>query len=470
MIFTFSLLLTLLTLADALPKSPGSLTIPLLRKRSPERNGAWARKQRESLCAKYGGCTSDPSSSKRATSGHNQLINQNGDSSYYGSLAVGTPPVSFNVILDTGSSDMWLAGQGCGLACRGVPKYNPTVSRTFKNRTTPFHITYGSGEAAGILAQDIVQMAGFQVPDQVFAICNLVSQNLLNAPVSGLLGLAFQTIATSQAPPFWQTLATGGALSQPLFSFFITRFVDDSDAAADEVGGEFLLGATNTSLYTGDIDFIDMPTAVASYWMLPLTNLIVQGSSIPLPSGSSSFAAIDTGTTLVGGPPSAIQAIFAQIPNSSPGVGDYQSYWVYPCDTTVQVQLSFGGRTWNIDPLDFKLAELQQNQCIGAFFELEMSGSAPAWIMGDSFLKNVYSVFQAPSASSSVARIGFAELSTTAKNLAIAGAPLPTPTIGSNPAQVTLTNGVGRVNVNVGNVAAVAVAVAMAKRMLCLWF
>jgi len=334
----------------------------------------------------------------------------------------------------------------------------------------PFHITYGSGEASGVLGQDVVQMAGFQIPEQVFAVCNVVSDELLNAPVSGLLGLAFQSIATSQATPFWQTLATSGALLQPLFSFFITRFIDDPNAAADELGGEFVLGATNTSLYTGEIDFIDMPTAVPSYWMLPLTNLTVQGSSISLPSGSSSFAAIDTGTTLIGGPPSAIQAIFAQIPGSYPGVGDYESYWIYPCDTRVQVQLSFGGRTWNIDPVDFKLASLQQNQCLGAFFELSMAGSAPAWVMGDSFLKNVYSVFQAPSASYSLARIGFAELSITAKTFAFAGASLPTPTVGSNPAQVTLISRAGRASVNVDNVAAVAVAVAMIRLTLFSWF
>ena len=33
-----------------------------------------------------------------------RITNQNADSSFFGSLAVGTPPVSFNVILDTGSA------------------------------------------------------------------------------------------------------------------------------------------------------------------------------------------------------------------------------------------------------------------------------------------------------------------------------------------------------------------------------
>ncbi|KAJ3491416.1 hypothetical protein NLJ89_g11336 [Agrocybe chaxingu] len=74
-----------------------------LRRRTPspktaEEWGVWAKAHREGLQAKYGN-----KMSKRGT-GTNLLTNQNGDSSYFGSLAIGTPPVSYNVILDTGSA------------------------------------------------------------------------------------------------------------------------------------------------------------------------------------------------------------------------------------------------------------------------------------------------------------------------------------------------------------------------------
>lgn len=48
-----------------------------------------------------------------------------------------------------------------------------------------------------------------------------------------------------------------------------------------------------------------------------------------LPSGSGSWAAIDTGTTLVGGPPSVIQNVYAQIPGSQAGTGNWEGYWTY---------------------------------------------------------------------------------------------------------------------------------------------
>lgn len=55
-------------------------------------------------------------------------------------------------------------------------------------------------------------------------VCNAVTANLLTNPVSGLMGLAFNTLSTSKATPFWQTLANTNAWDQPLMAFHLTRF------------------------------------------------------------------------------------------------------------------------------------------------------------------------------------------------------------------------------------------------------
>jgi cathepsin D len=44
--------------------------------------------------------------------------------------------------------------------------------------------------------------------------------------------------------------------------------------------------------------------------------MTVQGKTITVPTGSSAAAAIDTGTTLIGGPTSTVQAIYNAIPDS----------------------------------------------------------------------------------------------------------------------------------------------------------
>lgn len=146
------------------------------------------------------------------------------------------------------------------------------------------------------------------------------------------------------------------------------------------------MGYTNSSLYTGDIEYINIPGGTGTYWILPMTSLTVNGASVALPSGSGSYSAIDTGTTLVGGPPALVAALYAQIPGAAAGTGDYDGYYLYPCDADVNVALAFGGRTWGIEPADFRLAQVNQQTCLGAFFELATGSNAPAWIVGDTFL------------------------------------------------------------------------------------
>lgn len=97
-----------------------------------------------------------------------RLINQNADSSYIGSIAIGTPAVAYDVILDTGSADLWLAGSTCETGCSQIQTFDTSSSSTFNNLSTSFSITYGSGAASGALGSDVVQMAGFQVASQTF--------------------------------------------------------------------------------------------------------------------------------------------------------------------------------------------------------------------------------------------------------------------------------------------------------------
>jgi hypothetical protein len=77
------------------------------------------------------------------------------------------------------------------------------------------------------------------------------------------------------------------------------------------------MGGTNSSLYSGTINFI--PLVRAQYWTIPMTSLgISTGTPIAL-SGSTQNAVIDTGTTLIGGPASVLDTFYAQIPGAARG-------------------------------------------------------------------------------------------------------------------------------------------------------
>jgi cathepsin D len=55
----------------------------------------------------------------------------------------------------------------------------------------------------------------------------------------------------------------------------------------------------------------------------------VNGKSVSLPSGDSAIAAIDTGTTLIGGPTAAVDAIWGAVSGSQALTGNLTGYFAF---------------------------------------------------------------------------------------------------------------------------------------------
>jgi cathepsin D len=126
-----------------------------------------------------------------------------------------------------------------------------------------------------------------------------------------------------------------------------------------------------------------------------MIGLTVQGTSISL--GSNNMVAVDTGTTLIGGPQSIIESIYAAIPGSERMTGAYANYYQYPCTSTIDLKITFGSYEIEIGDADFNLGRYSSNteMCTGAIYIQALSSSSPvSWIVGDTALKNVYSVYR----------------------------------------------------------------------------
>ena len=99
------------------------------------------------------------------------------------------------------------------------------------------------------------------------------SNALLDGSVAGIMGLAFQSLASTKALPFWQALVNNNSWTSPEMSFWLTRFINDNNAQSEEPGGVLTLGGTNSSLFTGDIQFLNMPSDVTeSFWLLQMSS------------------------------------------------------------------------------------------------------------------------------------------------------------------------------------------------------
>jgi cathepsin D len=93
-------------------------------------------------------------------------------------------------------------------------------------------VQYGTGAAQGTLVTDDVSFAGFTVNNQTFAAVNQAQGVLRSSqPVAGILGLAFQAIANSRAPPIWQALAEAGRLPENVMAFALRRWTDKQTTA-----------------------------------------------------------------------------------------------------------------------------------------------------------------------------------------------------------------------------------------------
>jgi cathepsin D len=88
------------------------------------------------------------------------------------------------------------------------------------------------------------------------------------------MGLSFQAGAFTSAVPFWKALIDQNLLTSPEFSFFLTRFDNNPNAATDEPGGIFTLGGTNSSLFQGTIDFQSFtpPQGGGSFWLQTISS------------------------------------------------------------------------------------------------------------------------------------------------------------------------------------------------------
>jgi hypothetical protein len=330
-------------------------------------------------------------------------------------VEIGTPAQSFNVIMDTGSSDLWVVDSVCK-ECTGLTTYQVGESSTLKETSSPFNVSYGSGDVNGVIATETVSMAGFTTTEQYFGLVEETistdstsgSTTLLDAPLSGIMGLAwlFLSVAAPTTVPWWQRLAES-TWTDKRFAFFMKRFRWDNNATrVEEDGGEVVFGGVNSSMYTGDINYIDIAKSDQDYWRIPVDAVTVNGKNMDY-STSASSAVIDTGTTMIAGPPTLVAKVYSSIPKAR-AISNMQGYYAYPCSTNIEFTMTFGGVTYTVDNEDFNMGPIDTagTYCLGSLFDFEPRLTSPVrWIVGAAFLKNVYSIYRYdPSA------VGFAQL------------------------------------------------------------
>lgn len=143
-----------------------------------------ARKHRPSLkqaaAAAYERATQpQPNGNSLAAGEASTLSLLNAQFSYYMAIGLGTPIQNFSVVVDTGSSLLWVPDRSCRSSCVSAPNsFKSTQSSTFqRDNSTALQAYYGSGNAQGIMGMDTLSFNGgaFQVKNQEFGLATTQS-------------------------------------------------------------------------------------------------------------------------------------------------------------------------------------------------------------------------------------------------------------------------------------------------------
>jgi len=305
---------------------------------------------------------------------------------YYGPISIGTPSQNFNVIYDTGSSNLWVPSSKCVFCFH--KKFFSDQSSTYIANGTTFSIDYASGAVSGFLSQDHVTLGDIVLRNQTFAeITNEPGLPFLIGKFDGICGLAFTSISVDGViPPFVNMV--NQRLVDPVFSVYLSG-VDGSS------NSELLLGGIDQSHYTGSITYI--PLISETYWEVGLQNVTLGGKSV----SAALKAVADTGTSILAGPTAEVKAI-AESVGAQPTIINPNEFTIDCSVVNKLPTLTFtlAGSSTNVP---FSLSgpeyvdEITQDGITLCLFGLTgidiPAPRGPLWILGDIFIRKYYSIF-----------------------------------------------------------------------------
>ncbi|KAI3510253.1 hypothetical protein L1887_25786 [Cichorium endivia] len=192
---------------------------------------------------------------------------------YYGEIGIGSPPQTFTVIFDTGSSNLWVPSSKCifSIACYFHNRLKGTKSSTYTKIGDNLQINYGSGSISGFSSKDSVQVGDLCVEDQDFIeVTKEGSLSFVIGKFDGIFGLVFKEISVGDLQPVWYNMIEQGLVREKVFSFWLNR------NEADEEGGELVFGGVDPNHFIGEHTYV--PVTKKGYWQFSMGDFNLQDS------------------------------------------------------------------------------------------------------------------------------------------------------------------------------------------------
>ncbi|KAJ5892439.1 Aspergillopepsin-1 [Penicillium tannophilum] len=322
------------------------------------------------------------------------------DSMYLAQVGIGSPAQNLNLDFDTGSADLWVWSTKLPSATLSQYSdhtvFDSSKSSTFKTQEgSTWKISYGDGSSAsGTVGTDDVNIGGVVVKNQAIELADTLSAQFASGAGDGLLGLAFSNINTVQpksvATPVDNMITQADIPSSA--ELFTAKLGSWRDADEPDKGESFYtFGYIDQATVTAagaDITYTPVDKS-QGFWLFDSTSATVNGKTITR-SGNTAIA--DTGTTLALVDDATCKAIYDAIKGAKYD-SESQGY-IYPSDTTVDnlpvVSFAVGDKQFAVQKEDLGFVEAKSGWIYGG---IQSRGSMDMDILGDTFLKGIYAVF-----------------------------------------------------------------------------
>lgn len=285
------------------------------------------------------------------------------DMQYMVEIGLGTPPQTLNVLVDTGSSDLWVKRE----------KFSVSQSSTNTVQGGHVEIVYGQGVVSGGLVNDIIRIGSLDLGNQTFLVPDRET-GMESVMADGVLGMAFPMLSHT-GETFLQHLQRVGISS---FSLFLS---------GQEEGSYLVLGTPTESWYNSS-HLIWVPAMTDRWWAFDASLSVGD-----MPTLAYGTFLLDSGTSFIGLPP----PLFAMVVQMVLGPASSQcrsQAGMLICDCNVVAKAR---------PLFIRVGSasfmLQPNQMFEAFAEggcglqlLQLRDGMPI-ILGDTFLRTVVAIF-----------------------------------------------------------------------------
>ncbi|KAL9608005.1 MAG: hypothetical protein Q9167_007137 [Letrouitia subvulpina] len=339
---------------------------------------------------------------------------------YLATVEVGTPPQELTLLIDTGSADTWLPSIDSNIctenreACLKFGQYNISSSSTAKDLQKPFNTSYLDQSAyMGTFVIDTVSIGGVTMENVQLGLATkgegLISTSA-GPRVTGMMGLVFETVENAVItngsmlyPTITSELKVQGLIHTQSLSMWLNT--------ADSSDGSILFGGIDNAKFKGPLIGLPMtwPSGPVKVFSVQFTSLSVSNGGPPVTLTSNTTilpAIIDSGSSVAMVPSFLAESIFRyfgavtddpRLKQAGLGNGG-----IVPCNLSTSVGtfvFGFGGP--NGPKISLAASELvmpwAKNLTFGDYSPACLLGirgwDSPHLLLGDSFLRSAYAVF-----------------------------------------------------------------------------